>query len=193
MEYYLNTPLDEKTIRTLRAGDIVYLNGVIFTMRDKAHSKALELYRKGGTLPVSIQNGVIYHCGPVVRKIGDKWEIISCGPTTSYRMEEYESELITEYNIRMIIGKGGMGERTVEALSKIGAVYASFTGGAGVLAAQKIVEVENVHWLELGIPEALWVLKVKDFGPLIITIDSHKNNIYSRIRSEAFRKLRDLT
>ncbi len=193
MEYYLNTPLDEKTVRSLKIGDIVYLTGVIVTMRDKAHSRVLEFQKEDRTLPFTIYNSVIYHCGPVVKKIGDKWEIISCGPTTSYRMEEYESVLITEYNIRMIIGKGGMGDKTVEALNKIGAVYASFTGGAGVLAAQKIIEVQNAYWLELGVPEAVWFLKVKDFGPLIITIDSHKRNMYREVNVKALRKLAELT
>ncbi|WEU40744.1 MAG: FumA C-terminus/TtdB family hydratase beta subunit [Candidatus Odinarchaeum yellowstonii] len=193
MEYYLNTPLDERTVRALKIGDIVYLTGVIVTMRDKAHSRVVEFQRRGIPLPVSIYSGVIYHCGPVVKKIDGGWEVVSCGPTTSHRMEEYESELISKYNIRMIIGKGGMGERTTETLNKIGAVYASFTGGAGVLAAQKIIGVEGVYWLELGVPEAIWCLKVKDFGPLIVTIDSNKNNIYNRIQRKALRKLRELT
>ncbi|MEM2109182.1 MAG: FumA C-terminus/TtdB family hydratase beta subunit [Candidatus Odinarchaeota archaeon] len=192
MEYYLKTPLDEKTVRALKIGDIVYLTGIIVAMRDKAHARALELDRERKQLPVSISNGVIYHCGPVVKKLKEGWEILSCGPTTSYRMELYEAEVIAKYNIRMIIGKGGMGARTVEALEKTGCVYTTFTGGAGVLAAQRIVKVEEVHWLDLGVPEALWVFKVNDFGPLIVTIDTKKGNIHSKIQNKAVEKLREL-
>ena len=149
MIYRLTTPLDESSARKLRIGDIVYLTGTIVTMRDQGHIRALKFIRERKPLPKNIFQGVIYHCGPVARKTGGSWHVLSCGPTTSMRMERYEPELIEEYSLRMVIGKGGMGVKTSEALKKIGSVYASFTGGAGVLASVKIKEVDDVYLLDL--------------------------------------------
>ncbi|MHA1408992.1 MAG: FumA C-terminus/TtdB family hydratase beta subunit [Candidatus Odinarchaeia archaeon] len=179
MEYHLTTKLDEETVRKLHIGDIVYLSGEIYTMRDQGHKRALSYLKEGKNLPIKLKNGVIYHCGPVVKKLNSEWEAVSCGPTTSMRMENMEHKLIKNFEIKMIIGKGGMGENTLKALKKYGAVYASFTGGAGVLAAESVKKILDVHWLDLGIPEALWVFKVENFGPLIITMDTHMKNMYS--------------
>ncbi len=186
--YSLKTPLDESTVRKLRIGDIVYITGTIVTARDAAHRRMLEYRNRGEKIPVDLRGGVIYHCGPVVRKTDDSWIIIVAGPTTSYRMENYEADVIRVFGVRMVIGKGGMGEKTAEACQKYGAVYATFTGGAAVLAASRIKRVKQVEWLDLGIPEALWVLEVEEFGPLLVTIDSTGENLIEHVLEEAKKK-----
>ncbi|MDD5502440.1 MAG: FumA C-terminus/TtdB family hydratase beta subunit [Candidatus Thermoplasmatota archaeon] len=178
-EYHISLPAKEQDIRRLRAGDTVYLSGTIFTMRDAAHEKALFLLAEGKTLPVNLAEGAIYHCGPLMKKKGKKWEAVSAGPTTSARMEMFEDALMMKTGARIIIGKGGMGSRTAQALQKLGGVFCAFTGGCGVLAANAIKMVEGVHWLEgLGMPEALWVFRVENFGPLVVAMDSQGKSLY---------------
>ncbi len=189
-EYHLKTPIKEEEIRKLRVGDIVYLSGTIVTARDTAHKRILEYYEQGKPIPIDLRGGVIYHCGPVVLKRDDEWIVIAAGPTTSTRMELYEASIIEKFGIRMIIGKGGMGVRTAEACRRYGAVYTVFTGGAAVLAARAIKRVLGVEWLDLGVPEALWILEVEEFGPLLVVIDSTGRNLIEEIIREA-RKRRD--
>ncbi len=191
-EYYLKTPLSEEDVRKLRVGDIVYLSGLIVTARDAAHSRALELLNKGEKLPIDLKGLAVYHCGPVVQKKDDKWIIVAAGPTTSARMETYEAEFIEKTGVRMIIGKGGMGSKTAEACKKFGAVYAMFTGGAAVLASGAMKEVVGVEWLDLGVPEALWIIKVENFGPLMITIDSTGENFYEKKAEEIKKRLKEI-
>ncbi|MDH5811682.1 MAG: FumA C-terminus/TtdB family hydratase beta subunit [Candidatus Methanomethylicaceae archaeon] len=173
--YRLKTPLDEVTVRALNIGDVVYLSGKLFTMRDMAHLRALELLRKGDKLPFELKGEVIYHCGPLVR--GKK--VVSAGPTTSMRMERMEAELIRLTGVRGIVGKGRMGERTAEALKEFGAAYMEFPGGAGALAAKAIKEINKVYWKDLGDPEAVWEMEVENFGPCVVTMDS-KGEILKR-------------
>ncbi len=194
--YYLRTPVSEEDVRKLRAGDIVYVTGVVVTARDAAHRRIMEYVREGKKLPVDLRGGVIYHCGPVVKKKNGEWEVIAAGPTTSARMELYEADVIRELGVRIVIGKGGMGERTMEACRKYGAVYTIFTGGAAVLAANAIKRVVGVEWLDLGIPEALWILEVENLGPLLVSIDTHGRNLTAEVirrarkkKEELFRKL----
>jgi len=189
-EYHLKTPIKEEEIRKLRVDDIVYLSGTIVTARDTAHRRILEYYEQGKPIPIDLRGGVIYHCGPVVLKRDDEWVVIAAGPTTSTRMELYEASIIEKFGIRMIIGKGGMGVRTAEACRRYGAVYTVFTGGAAVLAARAIKRVLGVEWLDLGVPEALWILEVEEFGPLLVVIDSTGRNLIEEIIREA-RKRRD--
>ena len=189
-EYHLKTPIKEEEIRKLRVGDIVYLSGTIVTARDTAHRRILEYYEQGKPIPIDLRGGVIYHCGPVVLKRDDEWIVIAAGPTTSTRMELYEASIIEKFGIRMIIGKGGMGVRTAEACRRYGAVYTVFTGGAAVLAARAIKRVLGVEWLDLGVAEALWILEVEEFGPLLVVIDSTGRNLIEEIIREA-RKRRD--
>jgi len=179
--YKLKTPISEDEIRKLRVNDVIYISGTIVTARDQAHRRALEFFNQGKTLPINLEGLAVFHCGPLVRKEGDKWIIISAGPTTSTRMEVFEDEFIKKFKVRVIIGKGGMGARTTEAMRKYGAVYGAFTGGAGVLAAQAIKNVQSVEWFDLGMPEALWILEVEDFGPLTVAIDSHGNNLFTEV------------
>lgn len=140
--YRLRTMLEEADVRRLRVGDVAYFSGVVFTMRDRAHLRALELLRRGEKLPFELKGGVIYHCGPLVK--GDA--VVSAGPTTSMRMERSEPDLIGFTGLRGIIGKGGMGNSTREALKKHCALYLEYPGGAGALAARAVKRILGVHW-----------------------------------------------
>ncbi|MEM0355275.1 MAG: FumA C-terminus/TtdB family hydratase beta subunit [Desulfurococcaceae archaeon] len=192
VEYRLKTPLSEEDVRKLKAGDIVYVSGVIVTARDAAHKRILEFLSTGKPLPINLNGGVIYHCGPVVEKIGEEWRVLAAGPTTSTRMEIFEADVIEKTGVRMIVGKGGMGSRTAEACRKYGAVYVYFTGGAGVLAANAIKRVRGVEWIDLGIPEALWIFEVEDFGPLLVTIDTHGRNLTEEVIREAYERRKNI-
>jgi fumarate hydratase subunit beta len=191
-EYRLKTPLSEEDVRKLRAGDIVYLTGVIYTARDAAHRRIMEYLKAGKPLPFDLRNGAIYHCGPVVAKKDGQWIVVAGGPTTSTRMELYEYDVIEKLGVRMVIGKGGMGKKTAEACVKYGAVYVTYTGGAAVLAAQSIKRVIDVHWLDLGIPEAVWVLEVENFGPLVVAIDSTGRNLIEEVVEKSVKKKEEL-
>lgn len=191
--YHLRTPLSEEDVRKLRVGDTVYLTGLIFTARDAAHRKILDLINRGEKLPFDPRGLAVYHVGPVVRRKNGEWEVIAAGPTTSARLEPVEHEFIAKTGVRMIIGKGGMGAKTAEACKKYGAVYAVFTGGAAVLAAQAIKRVVDVYWLdELGIPEAVWLFEVEEFGPLTVTIDTTGKNLYDEILENAKKKAQEI-
>jgi fumarate hydratase subunit beta len=189
MEYRLKTPLSEFDVRALRVSDIVYLSGTIYTARDQAHRRILEIIGRGGVLPVDFRGMAIYHCGPIVKRVDEGWIVVAAGPTTSTRMELYEYDVIKNLGVRMIIGKGGMGLKTAEACKDYGAVYTEFTGGAAVLAAQSIKRVKGVEWLDLGVPEALWILEVENFGPLTVVIDSYGSNIHEDINKKAYEKM----
>ena len=181
----LNTPISEAQIRELKVNDILYLSGTIVTARDQAHRRALELAEKNEPLPVNLEGLAVFHCGPLVRREGEKWVVVAAGPTTSTRMDRVEPEFIRRYLPRIIIGKGGMGEETTKAMAKYGVAYGAFTGGAGILAANSIKGVTKVVWLDLGMPEAMWVFEVAKFGPLIVAIDSHGNNLYRDVALKA--------
>jgi fumarate hydratase subunit beta len=179
--YKLKTPISEEEIRKLKVGDTLYVSGTIVTARDQAHRRALELHKEGKQLPINLEGLAVFHCGPIVKKENDKWIAVAAGPTTSTRMDIFEDEFIKNFKVRVVIGKGGMGKRTTEAMKKYGAVYGAFTGGAAVLAAKAIKNVRTVEWLDLGMPEALWIFEVEEFGPLTIGIDSHGNNIFEDV------------
>jgi len=184
--FKLRTPISEGDVRKLKVNDILFLTGTIVTARDAAHKKALEQFNRGNPLPINLQGLVVFHCGPIVKKDNEKWLIVSAGPTTSTRMEQFEDEFIKAFKVRVVIGKGGMGKKTTEAMKKYGAVYAAFTGGAGVLAAKAIKNVKAVEWLQdLGMAEALWVFEVEEFGPLTVAIDSHGNNLFEEVKKKA--------
>jgi len=179
MEYHLKTPVPEKDVRKLKAGDLIYVTGTVITARDEAHLKALELHEKGERPPVDFKGNGVFHCGPIMKKDKEgKWQVVAAGPTTSARMDLFEDRFIEAYRPAVIIGKGGMGDRTAKACQKHGCVYGAFTGGAALLAARGIRRVVDVFWLkELGMPECLWVYDVEDFGPMIVTIDTHGGNV----------------
>jgi len=189
-EYHLTTPISEEDARKLNVGDIVYVTGEhVYTARDEAHERALEMYEKGEKPPVDFEGSVVYHVGPVAWQKDGKWEIVSAGPTTSIRMELFEDEFLRKYKARIIIGKGGMGAKTLDALKEVGAVYCSFTGGCGALAAKGLKEVRAYLWDDLGMPEALWVITAEEFGPLLVTMDSHGKSLHDDMdRTVAARK-----
>lgn len=188
----LSTPVGEEEIKELRVGDIVYLSGDVYTARDKAHQRILEYSGTDEKVEMPIPKGaVLYHCGPLVRgKSTGDWEIIAAGPTTSSRMEAKTPEIIEKLQIRGIIGKGGMGTGTRNALQRYGCVYFAMTGGAAVLAAARIKAVKAVYWTDLGMAEAVWHLLVEDFGPLVVSIDASGNSLYEKITEEAQRNVR---
>ncbi|RLF91377.1 fumarate hydratase [Thermococci archaeon] len=174
-EFKLKTPLSEGDVDKLEVGDIVYLSGEIYTARDRAHKRAIELYESGEELPFDWNGAVIFHCGPVVIERNGNWEVVSAGPTTSSRMNDLEPKVIEYFGVRGIIGKGGMNGGTTEAMNKHKCVYFSITGGAGVLVAQAVKRVKGVYWEDLGMPEAVWVFSVEDLGPLVVTISKGRN------------------
>jgi fumarate hydratase subunit beta len=176
--YKFKTPISEEDIRKLKVNDVLYVTGTIVTARDQAHRRALEFFKQGKPLPISLEGLAVFHCGPVVSKEGEKWTAVAAGPTTSTRMDIFEDEFIKNFKVRVVIGKGGMGKKTTDAMAKYGAVYGAFTGGAAILAARAIKKVKSVEWLDLGTPEALWIFEVEEFGPLAVAIDSHGNNIF---------------
>ncbi len=179
--YKLKTPISEEEIRKLKVNDVVYLDGTVVTARDQAHKRALEYFRSGKPLPVNLVGAAVFHCGPVMSKQGDRWAAVAAGPTTSTRIEAYEEEFLKYSGARVVIGKGGMGEKTTAAMKRYGAIYGAFTGGAAVLAAKAVKDVKAVEWLDLGVPEALWVFEVEELGPLIVGIDSHGNNLFREV------------
>ena len=187
----LKIPISEEDIRKLKVGDTVLLSGVIVTARDAAHKLMVE--EKPDFVREVLKESVIYHCGPVVKKDNaGNWSFVSAGPTTSAREEPYQSTVIEEYNVRGVIGKGGMGPKTAEGLSKFGAVYFHAVGGAGSLIANAVKKVLTVHKLEeFGTPEAFWVIDVEDF-PVVVTMDSHGSSIHKDVLEKSTRVAEEL-
>ncbi|SDI76236.1 L(+)-tartrate dehydratase subunit beta, partial [Propionivibrio dicarboxylicus] len=178
----LRTPIKDEDLEDLRAGDVVYLTGHIVTCRDVAHRRLIEQKRE---LPVDLAGGAIFHAGPIVRKLAEgKYEMVSIGPTTSTRMEKFEKEFIAQTGVKLIVGKGGMGPLTEAGCREHKAVHAIFPGGCAVVAATQVEEIERAEWLDLGMPETLWVNRVKEFGPLIISIDTQGNNLIEKNKAE---------
>ncbi len=187
----LSTPISDEQIRGLKVGDTVLLTGTIVTGRDEAHKLMIE--EKPDFVREYLKESVIYHCGPVVRQKEDgKWEFVSAGPTTSMREEPYQADVVCEYNIRGVIGKGGMGPKTQEGLQRCGAVYFHAVGGAGTLIANAVKEVKTVFKLEeFGTPEAFWVIAVEDF-PLVVTMDAHGGSLHKEIKEKSEKVAQEL-
>jgi fumarate hydratase subunit beta len=181
----LKTPITEEDAHKLRVGDIIYITGILVTARDAAHKRIIEYLEKKENLPFSLDGVPLFHCGPLVKQADGEWIVLAAGPTTSMRMEPFESEVIQNLKVRLIIGKGGMGVKTSTAMQQFGSVYAAFTGGAAVLAAKTIKKVRNVQWLDLGVPDAVWVLEVDRFGPLTVCIDTYGKNLFNDVRTQA--------
>ena len=180
MNKILNTPVSDEDLKDIKIGDVIYLNGHIVTCRDVAHRRLIELGRK---LPVDLKGGAIFHAGPIVRKMegtDDKYEMVSVGPTTSMRMEKFEKEFIAQTGVKVIVGKGGMGPNTEAGCKEHKAIHCVFPAGCAVVAATCVEEIEDAHWQDLGMPETLWVCRVKEFGPLIVSIDAEGNNIFEQ-------------
>ena len=191
-EYYLTTPLQECDMRQLRAGDIVYISGHIFTSRDMAHLKYKGLLAEGKPLPKDFNGAAVFHAGPVCLKRPDgSWKLQLIGPTTSIRMEPY-AEMVGQMGVKAVLGKGGMGDDTLAACQKYGYVYLQAAPGCAAKLSERIQEVEDVNYFELGMPEALWDLKVDRFGPLVVGMDTFGVSIYHHLKNRAFEIL-DMT
>ena len=178
----LTTPFTEEDIQALHAGDAVYINGDVVTGRDDVH---IRVTAEGRELPVDIRGKALMHAGPIVSgSAGDGYRMVAIGPTTSMRMEKLEYDFIKETGVRFIIGKGGMGERTAEACREFGAVHCVLPAGNAVVTALCAEEIYGVEWLDLGMPEALWSMRVKELGPLIVSIDSSGRNLFEEKKKE---------
>ena len=174
----LTTPIAPEDLADIKIGDVIYLSGHIVTCRDVPHRRVVQ---EGRELPLDIRGGAILHAGPIIRKIGEKsFEMVSVGPTTSMRMEKFEREFIAKTGVRLIVGKGGMGEGTMSGCKEFGAIHCVFPAGCAVVAATQVEEIESADWTELGMPETLWKCRVKEFGPLIVSIDAHGNNLFEQ-------------
>lgn len=182
-EVRLQAPLTEAAMRELKVGDVVLISGRMFTGRDAVHSHLMK-----HEPPVDLNGGVLYHCGPVVVKEGDGYRVTAAGPTTSIREEPYQGDIIKRYGVRAVIGKGGMGAKTLGALKDFGAVYLNAIGGAAQFYARAIKKVDDVSLLEFGTPEAMWHLQVEDF-PAIVTMDAHGNSLHKDVETESGRQL----
>jgi fumarate hydratase subunit beta len=180
MKKQLVPPLSEKQVVQLKVGDVVSITGQIVTARDKAYARAIEFLRAGKRLPLHLRGGIVYHSGPLATENKKGWKILSAGPTTSARLDSMQAEFIERTGVRALVGKGGLSENVADALPRLGCVYLAFTGGAGVLAGQAIKAVEKVYWRDLGDAEAIWVLHVQDFGPLVVAVDTLGKNLYAR-------------
>ncbi len=188
----LKTPLSADDVRGLKAGDVVSISGMIVTGRDRVHKYLVENMPQPGELPVDLAGTIIYHCGPVMREKDGVFTAVAAGPTTSIRMEMYEPRFIRGFGIRGIMGKGGMGGHTLQALRENGCVYFNAVGGAAVYLADRIERVIGVWKLEeFGPAEALWILEVKDF-PAVVTMDAHGNNIHREIEQRSLGRFREL-
>jgi len=184
-EKILNIPLSEQDMRELRVGDVVYLKGRIFTSRDMGHFTVKQLLEEGKPLPVDFEGAAVFHAGPVVRKREDGgYDLVVIGPTTSIRMEPYH-KMVADLKIRAIIGKGGLAEGSLKQFEETGQVYLQAAPGCAVVLAEGVKRIENVFFLELGVPEALWVLDAEKFGPLVVGMDAHGKSVYAEIRKEA--------
>ena len=174
----LITPVSAEDLKDIKVGDIVYLDGSMTTCRDVAHRRLLEYGRE---LPYDMKDKAIFHAGPIVRKIEgteNDYEMVSVGPTTSMRMEKFEDEFVKLTGVRVIIGKGGMKENTERACKEFGAIHCVFPAGNAVVAATEVEEIVRAEWRDLGMPETLWNCRVKEFGPLIVSIDTQGNNMF---------------
>jgi tartrate/fumarate subfamily iron-sulfur-dependent hydro-lyase beta chain len=202
--YDLTIPVSDEAIEKLRVGDQVRLTGIIVTARDAAHKYMIETFiRRDGPIPEDerethadlmgwLKGSFIYHCGPVVRQDeAGKWHFVAAGPTTSIREEPYQAEVIEHFGLKGVIGKGGMGLKTLQACRDYKAVYLHAVGGAASLIADSVKEVVTVEKLEFGVPEAFWVIRVESF-PAVVTMDSHDNSIHAEVEANSKAKLEQL-
>ncbi len=185
-EVVLEAPLTAEQMRTLKVGDVVLIRGEMFTGRDAVHAHLMK-----HAPPVSLQGAVLYHCGPVMLNDGGVWKVQAAGPTTSIREEPYQAEVLRRYGVKAVIGKGGMGPKTLAGLKECGAVYLNAIGGAAQYYAQTVEEVLGVHLMEFGIPEAMWHLRVRDFAA-IVTMDAHGNSLHAEIEQKTGEELEAL-
>jgi L(+)-tartrate dehydratase beta subunit len=181
MKKIINTPVTDEAIAELRAGDTFYLSGTLATGRDDVHRRVVH---EGMQSPFDFRGLAIFHAGPIVREgapsgDGEQYELISVGPTSSIRMEEWAADFIARTGVKIMIGKGGMGGKTAAACREHKALHCVYPGGCAVLGASQTEKVTGVYWRELGMPECLWVMRVHEFGPLMVSIDTKGNNLFA--------------
>jgi fumarate hydratase class I len=187
----IKLPVPEEDIRRLKVGDEVVISGVMITARDAAHKYMVE--QEAAEVKDVLKDGMLYHCGPVVKQDDQGWHFVAAGPTTSKREEPYEADVIARYGVRGVIGKGGMGERTLAACREHGAVYLHAIGGLAVILAASVKQVQTVHKLEeFGVPEAMWVIEVERF-PAVVTMDSHGNSLHTEVLEKSTEKARAIS
>jgi len=187
-EYHLTPPLSEEEVRGLQVGDTVLLNGTLWGIRDATQ---IRIFDHGQNPPADLRGGACVHTAPGVRKVNDRYEPVCIGTTTSTRMERFSPGLIEKYGVRAIVGKGGLLEGSMEAMKRFGACYLTIVGGAAALSTLQIEEIEAVYWEDL-MPECLWKFRVRDYGPLFVSIDSHGNNLYFEVRERVKARLPDI-
>lgn len=186
--YNLTAPLSEDDVRQLKVRDTVTVNGTIFGIRDATQ---IRLFDQKQEPPVDLRGAICLHTAPSLRKVGDKWEKVCIGTTTSTRMERFTPPLIEKYGVRAIVGKAGLLEGSLEAMKRFGACYLAIVGGAAALETTQIEAVEKVYWEDLH-PEAIYQFRVRDFGPLIVAMDSHSSHIYFDVKKIATEKLPEI-
>jgi L(+)-tartrate dehydratase beta subunit len=195
----LTTPVSDEDLEGIKIGDIIYMTGRLVTCRDVAHRRVVKEHM---TLPVDIRGAGILHAGPIIRPLPpsaegrDQFEMVNVGPTTSMRMEMFEKEFVEKTGVKLVVGKGGMGPNTEYACKNYKALQLVFPAGNAVWAATRVEEIEDAQWRDLGMPETLWVCRVKEFGPLIVAIDTTGANyfekqkvIYNQRKEEVFREI----
>jgi L(+)-tartrate dehydratase beta subunit len=188
-DHHLQFPTDEETIRSLRAGDSVLVDGHIIGIRDRTQ---IRIFDQGVEPPMDLSGAFLLHTAPGVRKVGPgKYEPVSIGTTTSARMVRFTEPLGRDYGVRAICGKGGLPDEAIEPMKKLGMVYFAIVGGAAALETTQIEEIEEVAWEEL-MPECLWKFRVKDFGPLTVGIDAHGTSLFHDVQEAAKKRLEDL-
>jgi fumarate hydratase class I len=188
----LSLPLSSEVVASLKTGDIVLLNGALVTGRDKVHKYLVEQRPGKKEIPFDVAGTVLYHCGPIMRKTDTGYAVVAAGPTTSIRVEMYEAEVIKQYGLRGIMGKGGMGEKTLRAMQEAGCVYLHTIGGAAAYLADRITRAVDVWKLEeFGATEAMWLFEVESF-PAIVTMDAHGNSMHKEIEDLTFGKFKKL-
>jgi tartrate/fumarate subfamily iron-sulfur-dependent hydro-lyase beta chain len=188
----INLPLTKEDVLSLHTGDMVLINGQIVTGRDRLHKFLFNEKPALKKIPFNLEGTILYHCGPIIKKTAKGFELIAGGPTTSMRVEMYEHQIISEYGLRGVMGKGGMGKQTLNALKKNGCVYLHTIGGAAVYLADRVKRVIGVWKLEeFGMAEAMWVFDVEDF-PAIVTMDAHGRSLHEEIEKESYSEFKRL-
>jgi fumarate hydratase class I len=183
----LTAPFTQEKVRALKVGDMVAITGTLYTGRDAFH----KYLHDGGEPPVPLLDQIIYHCGPVVVREGDAWQVRAAGPTTSIREEPYQGDILRKFGVRAVIGKGGMGPKTLAACQEVPGVYLHAIGGAASLIAQSVTRVLGVYKLDFGVPEAMWVTEIEDF-PVVVTMDAHGNSLHATVEELSRQKLEQL-
>ncbi len=183
---HIQLPAPPADVASWTAGDVLFISGIVLTARDLAHRRILEAAERGERLPFDPTGVPIFHCGPLARRDPDGWTIMGLGPTTSARVEPSAPAIMARYHTPFLIGKGGMGSATRAALVEHGAAYLAAVGGTGALGARAVEEALGVYWLEeVGMPDAVWILRLRDYGPLVVTIDSTGRDLHDEVARAA--------